>query len=70
MKSFAITDLFKLNLRKEAVPSYGNTHRKQYPETIPLALIGFCIVNSLLKLAVPLVLEEVYSRMSGPQLEQ
>jgi hypothetical protein len=30
-----------------------------------MALIGLCFMNSLLKLGVPLVLEEVYSQMSA-----
>lgn len=35
-----------------------------------MVLIGLCFASSLLKLAVPLVLEEVYSRMSGVELQQ
>lgn len=66
IKTFTILGLFGLNLKKEAVPAYGDTHRKVYPETIPITLIGLCFANSLLKLGVPLVLEEVYSQMSAP----
>lgn len=65
IKTFTIMGLFGLNLKKETVPAYGDTHRKVYPETIPMPLIGLCFINSLLKLSVPLVLEEVYSQMSG-----
>jgi hypothetical protein len=63
--NFRFIDLLKLTLQREPVPSYGDTHNKQFPEKIPLVLMGLCFINSVLKLSVPMILEETYSKISG-----
>ena len=62
---FSFVDLLRLTLKREAVPSYGDAHSKQYPERIPMVLVALCFFNSVLKLSVPMILEETYSRMSA-----
>lgn len=37
---------------------------KKFPEKIPQALVILCFFNSLVKLTIPLVLEETYSSLS------
>jgi hypothetical protein len=53
---FALFDLIGLKLAPASVPVYGNVHGKRYPESIPWTLMGLCFSNSLLKLAIPLIL--------------
>lgn len=62
---FSFIDLVRLTLQREAVPSYGDAHSKLYPEKIPLILVGLCFFNSVLKLSVPMILEETYSKISA-----
>lgn len=53
---FTLLELVGLKLAPGAVPFYGDVHGKQYPESIPWTLMGLCFVNSLIKLAIPLIL--------------
>jgi hypothetical protein len=66
---FALTDLLFLSLRKEKLPDYGGLEGKEFPEKIPFKLVGLCFFNSLLKLSIPLILEETYSAMSGQNID-
>lgn len=67
---FGIFDLFKMRLRREDVPYYGDVQGKSFPEKIPIPLVALCFFNSLLKLSIPLVLEETYSKISGTNMNQ
>lgn len=62
---FSFVDLLRLTLNREAVPSYGGAHLKEYPEKIPMVLVALCFFNSVLKLSVPMILEETYSMISA-----
>jgi hypothetical protein len=67
---FSIFDLFKLRLKKEELPDYGQVQGKSFPERIPIPLMALCFFNSLLKISIPLVLEETYSKISGTSIDQ
>jgi hypothetical protein len=53
---FGLADLVGLKLALGPVPIYGEVHDKIYPERIPLTLVALCFSNSLVKLAIPLIL--------------
>jgi hypothetical protein len=54
---FGLTDLIGLKLAPGLVPLYGDVQGKKFPERIPWTLVALCFVNSLVKLAIPLILE-------------
>jgi hypothetical protein len=62
---FRFWEIGRLKMDKEVVPSYGDVEGRVFPESIPLTLVGLCFLNSLIKLLIPLILEETYSSISG-----
>lgn len=53
---FRLANLVGLKLIPGPVPVYGDTHNKIFPERIPFTLVALCFANSLVKLAIPLIL--------------